>query len=162
MTWFSYKVQKPCFCVIFDHFWSFLPDRDFLQKIQLSHTSIYGPLTACWVSQKTNEPIPRKLWTDGRTHGRMDGRMDTPYFIGPTILKNWAIWIFIKCSNFQIKTCILHYQKSIKVLILLLLTYISSLSCNRSQMEKHESQLQVHNTRSKADVYLALKEISGK
>ena len=29
------------------HFWPFLPDRDFFQKIQLSHTTIYGPLTLC-------------------------------------------------------------------------------------------------------------------
>ena len=27
------------------HFWSFLPDGFFFQKIQLSHTTIYGPLT---------------------------------------------------------------------------------------------------------------------
>ena len=29
------KVQKPCFWVIFDHFWSFLPNGDFFQKVQL-------------------------------------------------------------------------------------------------------------------------------
>ena len=29
------------------HFWAFLPDRNFSQKIQLSHTTIYGPLTLC-------------------------------------------------------------------------------------------------------------------
>ena len=60
------------------HFWPFLvilPDRDFLQKIQLSHTSIYGPLTACWVSQKTNEPIPRKL-LNRRKDTRKDGWKD--------------------------------------------------------------------------------------
>ena len=36
----------------------------------LSHTTLYGPLTPCYVSEKTNEP------TDGWTDGRMDGRTD--------------------------------------------------------------------------------------
>ena len=46
----------------------------FFQKIWLSHTTIYGPVTPCLVSGKTNEPIPRKLtgkqmdgWKDGQT-----------------------------------------------------------------------------------------------
>ena len=33
--------QKPCFWAIFDHFWSFLPDGDFFQKIWLCHTHLY-------------------------------------------------------------------------------------------------------------------------
>ena len=33
--------------MFFGHVWPFLPDRDFFQKIQLSHTTIYGPLTLC-------------------------------------------------------------------------------------------------------------------
>ena len=47
---------------IFDHFWSFLPNGDFSTKKNqpVSHTSPHGPLT-CKVSEKTNEPIPRKL-----------------------------------------------------------------------------------------------------
>ena len=53
------------------HFRSFLPDGDFFQKIHLSHTTIYGPLTSCYVSEKTNEPIPRK-----RTYRRKDGWTD--------------------------------------------------------------------------------------
>ena len=53
------------------HFWSYLPDGDFFKKIRLCHTIIYGPLTPCYVSEKTNEPIPRKL-TDRRKDGRAD------------------------------------------------------------------------------------------
>ena len=47
------------------HFWPFLvifAQRGFFHKsLVLSHTTIYGPLTPCWVSEKTNEPIQRKL-----------------------------------------------------------------------------------------------------
>ena len=67
MTWFSEKVQKPCFWVIFNHFWSSLSNGDFFQKIRQSHTTIYGPLTPSQVSEKTNEPILKKRmdgWTE--------------------------------------------------------------------------------------------------
>ena len=64
------KSPKPCFGAIFDHFWSFLPDRVFFHKIWLCHTTtIYGLLRPCQVSEKTNEPIPRKL-TDRQKDGR--------------------------------------------------------------------------------------------
>ena len=43
----------------------------FSKKIRLCHTIIYGSLTPCYVSEKTNEPIPRKL-TDRRKDGRAD------------------------------------------------------------------------------------------
>ena len=43
----------------------------FFQKIQLAHTTIYGPLTLCKVSEKTNEPITRKL-TAKRKEGQTD------------------------------------------------------------------------------------------
>ena len=65
-----------------DHFWSFLFNGDFSKKIQLSHTAIYGPLTPCLASEKSNKPIQRKLtdrWKDGQTKGRTN----RPYFIGP-------------------------------------------------------------------------------
>ena len=39
--------QTPFFESFFDHFWSFLPDGDFFQKICLSHITIYGSLTVC-------------------------------------------------------------------------------------------------------------------
>ena len=36
--------KKACFWAIFDHFWSFLPDGDFFQKIWFGHTQLYmGP-----------------------------------------------------------------------------------------------------------------------
>ena len=53
------KSPKPCFGENFDHFWSFLLDGDFFQKIQLS--LLFGSLTLCQVSEKTNEPILKKL-----------------------------------------------------------------------------------------------------
>ena len=38
------KSPKTMFWAIFDHFWSFLLDGDFFQKIQLCHTQLYmGP-----------------------------------------------------------------------------------------------------------------------
>ena len=57
------------------HFWPFLVIfarlRFFSKNLTLSHTTLYEPITLCWVSEKTNEPIPRKLtdrqkdeWTD--------------------------------------------------------------------------------------------------
>ena len=59
------------------HFWQFLDifaRWDFFQKIfSLSHATLYGPLTPCWVSEKTNKPIPRKL-TKRRKNGRTDGQ----------------------------------------------------------------------------------------
>ena len=60
------------------HFWPFLPHVDFFQIIRLSQKTIYGPPTPCWVSEKTNEPILKKL-----TDRQKDGRTDRPYFIGP-------------------------------------------------------------------------------
>ena len=65
------------------HFWPFLPDGDFFQKIQLSHTTIYGLLTLCWVSEKNNEPIPRKImgrWKEGQKI----------VFIGPLPPRPWV------------------------------------------------------------------------
>ena len=62
------------FLVIFAR-WGFFP-----KNLAVSHTTIYGPLTPCKVSEKNNESIQRKL-TDRRKDGRKeDGRT---YFIGP-------------------------------------------------------------------------------
>ena len=55
------------------HFWSFLPDGDFFQKIWLSHTTIYGPLTAKF-QKKLMGQFRESLQTDGRMNGRTDGR----------------------------------------------------------------------------------------
>ena len=62
------------------HFWSFMPDGDFFQKNPaLSHTAVYGSLTPCYVSEKTNQPIPRKL-TDRRMDRLKEGQT---LFTGP-------------------------------------------------------------------------------
>ena len=52
------------------HFWSFLPDVDFFQKIPLCHTQLYmGPFQKKLMSQFWGN-----LWTDRRTNERTDGR----------------------------------------------------------------------------------------
>ena len=74
MTQFSEKFQKTLFL---DHFWpfqSFLPDGDFFQKSSSATHNYIWTETPCQVSEKTNEPIPRKLQTDRRTDGRTDGQ----------------------------------------------------------------------------------------
>ena len=47
------------------YFWPFLVIfagwRFFPKNPALSHITIYGPLTACYVSEKNNEPIPWKV-----------------------------------------------------------------------------------------------------
>ena len=70
---------KTHFGVIFDHYWSFLLERDFSKKLgqknrAVMHISIWA-LTTYKVSEKTNEPIPRKL-PERRTDRRMEGRTD--------------------------------------------------------------------------------------
>ena len=57
MTKFSNKSEKPYFWPIFP----FLVQKIFFEKIWLSCTTTHRPLTSCWVSEKTKEPIPRKL-----------------------------------------------------------------------------------------------------
>ena len=63
MTNFSNKFKKP-------YFW----DKIFFSsKISLSRTIPHGPLTPCLVSEKTSEPIPRKL-PEGIIEGQKDGQ----------------------------------------------------------------------------------------
>ena len=64
MTKSSNKFKKPCIWPIFFFFF---------HKIRLSRTTTLGPLTPCWVSEKTSEPIPRKL-PGRRTEGHKDRR----------------------------------------------------------------------------------------
>ena len=65
MTQFFSKVQKPYFWAFWGLFGHFLPIfrkmRIFPKNPALSLLSIYGPLTSCKISEKTNEPIPRKV-----------------------------------------------------------------------------------------------------
>ena len=68
MAKFSNKFKKPYFWPVFPIF----GEKHFFSKNQaLSHTTPHGPLTPCRVSEKTNEPIPRKL-PDRRTEGQTD------------------------------------------------------------------------------------------
>ena len=56
------------------HFWPslviFARLGFFLKNPALSHTTIYEPLTPCYVSEKPNEPTLRKLTADIRTDGQ--------------------------------------------------------------------------------------------
>ena len=77
MTKFSNKFKKT---LILAHFWVIFPilgANFFSKNSALSRTTTHGPLIT-WVSEKTNEPIPRKL-----PDGRMVGQTNRPYFIGP-------------------------------------------------------------------------------
>ena len=55
----------------FGHFWPFLPDGDFFRKIQLCHTQLYMAPNIKLMSEKNNQPIPRKL-TGRRKEGQTD------------------------------------------------------------------------------------------
>ena len=68
MSKFSNTLKNPIFCQFFEQ-------KYFLQKIWPSCAATHGSLTPCWVSKKTNEPIPRKL-LDGRMEGQKDRRME--------------------------------------------------------------------------------------
>ena len=73
--------------------------RVFPKNQALSLLSLYGPLTSCKISKKTNEPIPRKLcyrWTHARKHGRG--------FIGPIRLKTWGTIIALQEKIKKTKT----------------------------------------------------------
>ena len=61
MTWFSQKVQRPCFRTIFDHFWSFLPDRGFFQKNVLNLTITNGQ--TLFTRELTKEHTTKKPFT---------------------------------------------------------------------------------------------------
>ena len=95
MTKFSNKFKNSCFWPIFPIFWA---KRFFFKNPDLPHTTRQEPLTPCWVSEKTNEPIQRKLldrraegWKDRKTKGRTDGRTlihkTLPATAGGSILK---------------------------------------------------------------------------
>ena len=69
-----FEVESPK-TMFLGRFWQFLVNFArwgfFPKNPALAHTTIYGPLTPCYVSEKTNEPTPRKL-----THSRKDVRKD--------------------------------------------------------------------------------------
>ena len=53
------------------HFWSFLPDGDFFQKIRLCHTQLYmDPWHHAKFQKKLMRQFRESLRTDGRTNGQ--------------------------------------------------------------------------------------------
>ena len=55
------------------------PNFFFLKNLALSVTRYHGQLSLCTISEKTNNPVLKKLGNgrrDGRTDGRADGRTD--------------------------------------------------------------------------------------
>ena len=73
----------------------------FPKNLIVSVTRYHGQLPSCTISEKTNDPILRKLsdgwtdrWTDGLTEGCRDGQMDGSDFIGrcPTNIKRPKRW----------------------------------------------------------------------
>ena len=60
--WNLRKSPKTIFLGLFGPFSPFLRKSEFfLKNPALSLLSIYGPLTSCKISKKSNEPIPRKV-----------------------------------------------------------------------------------------------------
>ena len=67
-----WKVEKPCFGAIFDHFGHFCPMEIFSKKSgSVTRNYIWAP----WY----HVSFRKNWWTDGRT----DGRTDRPYFTRP-------------------------------------------------------------------------------
>ena len=69
------KWQKSSFGPNFDLFGLNLGHQFFFKSLALSVFRYYGQLSSFGISEKTNNPILRKL-SDGRTNGRTDGRTD--------------------------------------------------------------------------------------
>ena len=97
------KIPKTMFL---SHFWPFLVLFArwgfFSKNPALSRTTIYGPLTPCQVSEKTNEPILRKL-TDRPKDEQKDGRSN---WINTIIIKSHFVKKIIKIwdtENVEIK-----------------------------------------------------------
>ena len=79
------KIPKTSFLARFGPFWPKNGQMDFFLKNRApSVSSLYGPLTSCKKSEKTNEPILSKCVTDGLT----DRLTDRSNFIGPLNLRS--------------------------------------------------------------------------
>ena len=79
------KWQKPSFGPNFGPFGpnlgcQFILFYFFFKNLAPSVTRYYGQLSSCKISEKTNDPILRKL-SDGRMDGRTDGRESASYKI---------------------------------------------------------------------------------
>ena len=76
-TFFIDQIQKKTITKFFNKFKNpifgiFLGQKIFFSKNPAPwHTTTYGPLTPWWVSEKTNEPISRKI-PDRRSEGWME------------------------------------------------------------------------------------------
>lgn len=64
------KIPKIQFWVLYDHFWSFLMERDFPKNFPC------GPPTPYKVLEKTNKPIQENHCKEGQMNIHMEGRMD--------------------------------------------------------------------------------------
>ena len=74
-------MKNPIFCPFLAHFPHFLSKKIFSKNLVLSRTTTHGPLTPCWVSEKTNEPFPRK-----RPYGRTERWKDRQILIHRTLV----------------------------------------------------------------------------
>ena len=62
-------------CSILAHLTQIWAANFFLKNLEPSVTRYYGQLSSCTTSEKTNDPILRKL-SDGQTEGQADGQTD--------------------------------------------------------------------------------------
>ena len=67
MTKFFNTFKKPYFCP----FSPFFGQKYFFKKYLALSCTTHGLLKSCWVSEKTNKPILRKL-SDGRMEGQKE------------------------------------------------------------------------------------------
>ena len=66
----------------------------FFKNLALSVTRYYGPLSSCTISEKTNDPIWRKL-SDGQIDRQTDRQTDKSDFIvcyPPNVERPFHIW----------------------------------------------------------------------
>ena len=77
MPWFSWKVQKPCFWAIFDHF---CPIGLFPKNPAVTRNYIRAPNTMLSLRKNYRANSDK---TYGQTGRQKDGLTDGPYFIGP-------------------------------------------------------------------------------
>ena len=98
------KSPKTMFWAIFHHFWSFLTNGDFFQKIRLC-SCIWAPNTMLSKFQKKLiSQSQENLQTDGKMDERTKGRTDRPYFIGPFQLRLGVQQISCKIANWSINS----------------------------------------------------------
>ena len=80
------------------HFPHFLGKNNIFKKSALSRTTRQGPRTLCWVLEKTNEPIPRKL-PDWKTERRTLIHRTLPATAGSPIMTTFLA-LMLTLNNF--------------------------------------------------------------